>query len=228
MIGKLFIVATPIGNLEDITTRALNTLKEVDLILAEDTRVISKLLNHYDIETHIKSYHHHSLDNKKKEIALELFSGKNIALVTDAGTPGISDPGNELINYILEIEPEVKIIPIPGASALTAALSISGFRTDKFFFLGFLPKKGKENLLRDLLAQNITFCFFESVKRMSKTLQTVEKVGGGERRIIIARELTKIHEEIVRGKVSEVINKGKIKQKGEIVIVIEKKLPQQA
>lgn len=223
MTGKLFIVATPIGNLGDITTRALDTLKEVDLILAEDTRVISKFLNHYDIETNIKSYHHHSSENKKKEIALELLSGKNIALVTDAGTPGISDPGNELIDYLLKIEPNSKIVPIPGPSALTASLSVSGFKTNKFYFIGFLPKKGKENLLKDLLDKDITFCFFESGKRIIKTLEVINKIGGGERRIVIARELTKIYEEVLRGKVSDFVNKEKINKKGEFVIIVSSK-----
>ncbi|MFH1543128.1 MAG: 16S rRNA (cytidine(1402)-2'-O)-methyltransferase, partial [Patescibacteria group bacterium] len=146
MFGDLYIVATPIGNLEDITLRALKTLKEVNFILAEDTRVSRKLLMHYEIDIPTLSYHQHSSDSKKFEILKMLLDGKNLALITDAGTPGISDPGNELIDFILEKEPDIKIIPIPGASAITTALSVSGFKAFNYIFLGFLPKKGNTKL----------------------------------------------------------------------------------
>src|SRR3989344_5336729 len=148
-LGTLYIVATPIGNLEDVTLRAIEKLKEVDIVLAEDTRVTKKLLNFVFFfkskrtaqQPQLISYHQHSGEEKKLEILNYLIEGKNLALVTDAGTPGISDPGNELIDYLLSYKPDLKIVPIPGASAITAALSVSGFRADKFLFLGFWPKK---------------------------------------------------------------------------------------
>ena len=135
MFGKLYIVATPIGNLEDMTFRAVSTLSGVDAVLAEDTRVTGKLLKHFDIENRLLSYHHHSKDERKLEILKLLIEGKNLALVTDAGTPGISDPGNELVDFLLDKEPKIEIVPIPGASSLTAALSICGFDVSRFKFL---------------------------------------------------------------------------------------------
>lgn len=230
MSGTLYIVATPIGNLEDITLRAIKILKGADLILAEDTRVTKKLLDflssHYSQPgTHnqqLISYHQHSSDAKKLEILNYLSEGKNLALVTDAGTPGISDPGNELIDFILERSDMISIIPIPGPSALTTALSVSGFRADKFVFLGFLPKKKQNKLFDWLKLGKITFAFYESPYRILKTLQTLENVFGKDVRIFIARELTKLHETLYRGTVSEVremLQKGKVK--GEIVVVVE-------
>ncbi len=219
--GTLYVVATPIGNLEDITFRAINVLKQVDLILAEDTRVTGKLLKHYDIDNHIKSYHAHTSDTKKAEILNLLLQGKNIALVTDAGTPGISDPGNELIDYLLNNYPDLKTIPIPGASAITTALSISGFHTNQFVFLGFLPKKKRTKLFKWLKEGKTTFAFYESPNRILKSLEVV-KQEFGEVRIVVARELTKIHETIYRGSVTDVI--GKLQNdtvKGEIVVIIE-------
>lgn len=222
MPGTLYIVATPIGNLEDITLRALRVLKEVDLILAEDTRVTSKLTTHYQIATPIKSFHHHSSEAKKIEILERLGRGENIALVTDAGTPGISDPGNELIDFILEQNPSIKIVPIPGASAITTALSVSGFRADKFVFLGFLPKKKRKKLFEWIKEGGITFSFYESPYRILKTLAVLEEYFGSDRRIFIARELTKLHETLYRGTIKEVkekLEKGKVK--GEIVVIVE-------
>jgi len=221
MPGKLYIVATPIGNLKDITLRALDILKESDFILAEDTRVTKKLLTRYDIQIPLLSYHSHSQEQKKNEILRLLIEGKNLALVTDAGTPGISDPGNELINFLLEKEPKIKIEPIPGPSALVTALSVSGFRTDKFVFLGFLPKKRRTKLFAWLKEGGYTFCFYESPKRILKTLETLEEEFGG-RRVFVARELTKLHESLYRGsfsKVSEELQKDPVK--GEIVVAIE-------
>ena len=222
MSGVLYIVATPIGNLEDITLRALRILREVDLVLAEDTRVASKLLNHYEIEKHILSYHQHSSDKRKLEILRELLLGKKIALITDAGTPGISDPGNELVDFIYKNSDSVKIVPVPGPSALTAALSVCGFRTDKFVFLGFLPKKGNLGLFEWLKKGDFTFAFYESPMRILKTLDLLLENFGGEKRIVVARELTKIYETLYRGSIKEVKEKlVSDRLKGEIVVIVE-------
>lgn len=223
MTGTLYIVATPIGNLEDITLRALTILKEVDLILAEDTRVTRKLLVHYDVDRPIGGYHQHSSDKKKLHILSEILRGKNIALVSDAGTPGISDPGNELIDFLLGKEPGMKIVPIPGASAVTTALSVCGFRADKFIFLGFLPKKKKNKLYDWLKTSKMTFAFYESPNRLKKTLGELRERFGGDRRVFIARELTKLYETFYRGKIDEVIESlSEEKIRGEIVVVVEK------
>jgi len=223
MFGKLYIVATPIGNLEDMTLRALRVLKEVDLILAEDTRVTSKLLSHYEIDRPILTYQQHTSDAKKAEILGNLLTGKNIALVTDAGTPGISDPGNELIDFILQREALIQIIPIPGPSAITATLSVSGFRSDKFLFLGFMPKKGKTKLFQWLKDGQVTFVFYESPHRILKTLDLLGSEFG-DVSVVVAREMTKIHESIYRGTPLEVKEKLlKDPVKGEIVVVVEGK-----
>ncbi|OGM21799.1 16S rRNA (cytidine(1402)-2'-O)-methyltransferase [Candidatus Woesebacteria bacterium RIFCSPHIGHO2_01_FULL_38_9] len=222
MPGILYIVATPIGNLEDITLRALRVLKEVDLILAEDTRKTSILLKHFGIDKHTLSYFQHSGEERRLEILNHLVSGKNLALVTDAGTPGISDPGNELIEYLLSYAPDIKIVPIPGASAITAALSACGFNINKFVFLGFLPKKKRSKLFDWLKEGKITFAFYESPNRIIKTLDILEKVFGNNRRVFIARELTKIHETLYRGSIKEVKNQlEKEKVRGEIVVIVE-------
>lgn len=229
MSGTLYVVATPIGNLEDITLRALRVLKEVDLILAEDTRVTSKILNHYDIKKNILSYHQHSSQERKLEILKLLLEGKDLALVTDAGTPGISDPGGELIdfllsNYSLNTE-SLKVVPVPGPSALTAALSVCGFRADKFVFLGFLPKKGREKLIKWLSEGGFTFAFYESPNRILKTLTWLLEVFDGGRRVFVGRELTKVYESIYRGDLKSVIEEIKAVShlKGEIVVVVEGK-----
>ena len=220
MSGILYIVATPIGNLDDISLRALQTLKNVDIIYAEDTRKTSILLNHYDIVNITNSYHQHSKDIKKNKILKHLIDGENVALVTDAGTPGISDPGNELINYLLEKEPTIKVIPIPGPSALTASLSVSGFRADKFVFIGFLPKKKRTKLFKWLKEGRMTFAFYESPKRLLKTLEVLKEHFNGDTRVVIARELTKMHETVYRGSISEV-QKVLGKPKGEVVVIVE-------
>lgn len=251
MSGTLYIVATPIGNLEDITLRALDVLKEVDLILAEDTRRTGVLLNHYDISHYVPrkkrgslnqkkrktsfdkektllSYHAHSGKEKKLNILKRLLDGQNLALVTDAGTPGISDPGNELIDFLHSTNPEIKVTPVAGASAITTALSVSGFRTNNFVFLGFLPKK-KRSKLFDWLKESplgpgkgVTFAFYESPKRIIKTLEMLERVFGKHKRAFVGRELTKMHEAHYRGTFSEVIEKLRDDRiKGEIVVVVE-------
>lgn len=232
MPGTLYIVATPIGNLEDITLRAIRTLGEVDIILAEDTRVTKKLLTHLSKSYQLKakklvSYHQHSDKQKRLQILNYLLGGKNIALVTDAGTPGISDPGNELIDFLYQNtsalkDSLLKVVPIPGASALTTALSVSGFPTNKFVFIGFLPKKKRIKLFKWLQSESITFAFYESPKRLLKSLAFIEEFFRADTNIFIARELTKMHESLYRGTLSEVrAQLAELRNiKGEVVVVV--------
>ncbi|MBI4812751.1 16S rRNA (cytidine(1402)-2'-O)-methyltransferase [Candidatus Falkowbacteria bacterium] len=223
-MNTLYIVATPIGNLKDITLRALEVLREADLIVCEDTRVTSKLLNHYGISKPLTSYFQHSKFSKLEYIIEQLRQGKKIALVTDAGTPGISDPGNLLIKHITcnTKQDEVAIIPIPGPSAVIAALSISGFPTDKFVFMGFSPqKKGREKFFKEIVEAKYTTVFYESVHRIIKTLERLKEFLPADRKIVVCRELTKQFETIYRGTASEVLEAVKNdKIKGEFVIVI--------
>ena len=221
--GTLYIVSTPIGNREDITLRALRILKEVDLIAAEDTRHTSLLLRHFGIHTPLTSYFEGNEFKKKEFILSKLKQGHRVALVSDAGTPGISDPGFRLIQTA--IENEVPILPIPGPSAVIAALSVSGLPSDAFLFRGFLPHKMKKR--RDLLNEmgdiRETLIFYESPHRISETLKDIYEVLG-DREIVLTRELTKIYEEILRGKVSEIQTQmGGRKLKGEITLVISGK-----
>lgn len=218
---NLYIVATPIGNLEDITLRALRVLREADLILCEDTRQTKKLLFRYEIKKPMMSYHHHSKLNKINKIVELLREGKNLALVSDAGTPGISDPGNKLIRYLIDNNVNVKIIPIPGPSAVISALSVSGFPTDNFIFLGFVPhKKGRQTFFENLAEEKRTAVFFESCHRIMKTLDSLIKYLP-KKEIIICRELTKIYETIYRGKADEIVKKITPDQvKGEFVIIL--------
>lgn len=222
-MSKLYIVATPIGNLGDITLRALETLKSVDLIVAEDTRRTLKLLNYYQIKKPIISYHQHSRLQKLDYIIEKLSAGQNIALVCDAGTPGIADPGGFLIKKVIEeLGDKVQIIPIPGPSAITAALSISGFPAQKFVFLGYFPKKkGRQTLLKDLKSEKRTVIFYESPYRIIKTLRDItENLGDVD--IIICRELTKKFEEIFRGKSGEALKYFQQKlPKGEFTVIIK-------
>jgi 16S rRNA (cytidine1402-2'-O)-methyltransferase len=216
-MNKLYIVATPIGNLEDITYRAVKVLGSVDLILAEDTRRARILLDRYKIKTRVESYHQHS--NTEPEIIVQLKAGKSIALISDAGTPGISDPGQKLI--AATISNNIKVEAIPGPAGITAALSVSGFRGDKFYFSGFLPhKKGRQTTIKNLAKENRTIVLYESPYRIIKTL-TELKDALGDREVMVARELTKKFETIYRGKISEITNK--IKPKGEFVIIIKGK-----
>jgi len=221
-LGKLYIVATPIGNLEDITFRAIKTLKEVDFILCEDTRVTKKLLNHYEINKPTISYHHHSSKAKIDKIIELLKSGKNLAFVSDAGTPGVSDPGNELISDILsELRDKVEIIPIPGPAAITALISVSGINMQKFTFVGFPPhKKGRETFFRNISESKIPVLYYESPYRVIKNLELLKKFG--KKNIIIGREITKMFEEVVRGEIDEVLDyfNKKDKIKGEFTIII--------
>lgn len=223
--GTLYIVGTPIGNLEDVTLRAVKILCDVDIILAEDTRVTSKLIGFIrslgnDLKGKLISYHQHSGETKKTEILKYLLEGENLALVTDAGTPGISDPGGELIEFLLESEPKIKTVPVPGASSLVTALSVSGIRANKFVFLGFLPKKGRTKLFSWIKAGKFTFCFFESPRRIVKTIKII-KEEFDDPRIFVARELTKMHETVYRGRALEIINQLGENPKGEIVVVVE-------
>lgn len=222
-MGILYIVATPIGNMEDITLRALRTLKEVDMVFAEDTRVTRKLFQKHGIETPLKSYHQRSGKAAGDLVLSFLTEGKRVALVTDAGTPGISDPGNELIARVRTESPETKIEPIPGASALTAALSVAGVPTNDFLFLGFLPhKKGRKTILDGIMASEKTVVLFESPHRIRKLFDELfERVP--ERRAVVARELTKMFESVVPGSVSDVrdmLENGAIPARGEFVVIL--------
>jgi 16S rRNA (cytidine1402-2'-O)-methyltransferase len=226
-MGILYIVATPIGNLKDITLRALEVLKEADLIVCEDTRITSKLLTHYGISKPLISYFQHSKLPKVEYIIEQLKQGKKLALVTDAGTPGISDPGNQLIKHIYNIKQgdSIKIVPVPGASAAIAALSVFGLSTDKFIFLGFPPqKKGREKFFREIAEAKYTIVFYESVHRIVKTLnQLILTQNLTDRKIIVCRELTKIHETIYRGTAKEILGileKDKSTIRGEFVVII--------
>jgi len=219
--GQLFVVGTPIGNLEDVTLRAISTLQSVDIILAEDTRNSKKLLDAHKIETKMISYHEHSNDKEIKKIIDLLLEGKDLALISDAGTPTISDPGYGLIRDC--IKHDIVIVPIPGVSAITAAMSVSGLPSDSFTFVGFLPqKKGRLKKIQDLIHVNNTIILFESPYRLEKTLkQLLENLG--DRPVVVGRELTKLYEEIIRGNLSGVIEYfSNSKVKGEIVIMIGK------
>jgi len=225
MIGTLYIVATPIGNLEDITLRALRILKEVDYILCEDTRTTKKLLDKYDIKTKTISYHAHSTEAKELSIMNMLKSGENLAMVSDAGTPCISDPGVLLISNIYkEFKGEALIVPIPGPSALVAALSASGVSSAEFTFLGFLPqKKGRETIFRKIANSKRVMVFYESTHRILKTLSSLN-THCPQFHIVIGRELTKKFEEFIHGtpdKILEYLTNNTEKQKGEFVVIVE-------
>ena len=220
-MGQLFVVGTPIGNLEDITLRAISTLQNVNLILAEDTRNSKKLLNAHNIDSKMISYHDHSSEKEIKKIVDLLLEGKDLALISDAGTPTISDPGYGLIREC--IKNDITIIPIPGVSSITAAMSVSGLPSDSFTFIGFLPqKKGRLKKINQLLALDNTIILFESPFRLEKTLnQLLEHLGN--RTVVIGRELTKLYEEVIRGNLKDVIaHFSESKIKGEIVIMIGK------
>ena len=225
MKTKFYVVGTPIGNLEDISFRAIRILNEVDLILCEDTRVTKKLLNKYDIKTLTMSYHQHSKISKIEKIFDLIRDGKNLALVSDAGTPTISDPGSFLISKIREeFKGSIDIIPIPGASALITALSISGLSADQFLFLGFLPhKKGRETLFKEMAKFEKTIVFYESPHRIIKTLKSLDKFIGN-RKVIVVRELTKIYEDFKFGTSKELLTffeQNPEKVKGEFVVIVE-------
>jgi len=232
---NLYIVATPIGNLEDITLRAIRILKEVYFILSEDTRVTGKLLKHYEIDTKMFSFHEHSNDEVYDKILEQMKDGKDFALVTDAGTPGVSDPGARLVNFLRDKEGEgeisdLNIIPLPGASAVTSAVSVAGLHSNSFYFAGFIPKKkGKQTFLKSIgeLAKKFNaVVFFESGHRILKTIQGVEEFYPevkDDKKITLAKELTKMHETVLKGTSQEIINflEDEKHQKGEFVVVVE-------
>ena len=217
--GHLYIVATPIGNLEDITLRAINILKNVDIIAAEDTRHTLKLLNHFEISKPLISYHRHNEDTKTEILIKELITGKDIALVSDAGTPGICDPGEEIIKEC--IEQNIEVIPIPGACAMINALICSGISTKEFIFIGFLPlnKKLRKEKLEEIQKANKTLILYEAPHKLESTLKDLSTILE-DRKIVLAREITKIHEEFIRGDIEFLIEKSK-EIKGEIVLIIE-------
>ena len=222
----LYLVGTPIGNLEDLTFRALRVLRQVDLIACEDTRQTQKLLEHYSISTKTISYHEHNELTRAAELMVKLEEGARIALVTDAGMPGISDPGYRLIT--LAVRHHVPVVPIPGASAFLAALVASGLPTDSFRFSGFLPAKSgaRRSMLESIRDSARTQIFYEAPHRVEESLEDVVTVLGGDRHVVMAREVTKLHEEFVRGRADEVLEK--VKQhpvKGEITLLIAKAEP---
>ena len=221
MKGTLYIVSTPIGNLEDITLRALRILKEVDLVAAEDTRRSIKLLNHYGISKPLISYWKEKEKTRSDELIGKLLSGQTVALVSDAGTPGIADPGSVLIRKA--IEENISVIPVPGPSAFVAALTVSGLPADAFIFLGFLPpgKTHRRKALTDLKLEEKTLVFYEAPHRIGETLVDMEAVFG-DRKAAVVKEVTKLHEEVLRGSLPEIMEQ--IKEKmvvGEYVIVVE-------
>jgi 16S rRNA (cytidine1402-2'-O)-methyltransferase len=222
--GTLYLVGTPIGNLEDITLRAIRTLKEVDLIACEDTRQTAKLLNHYGVEKPTVSYHEHNEMTRAPELIVRLESGHSVALVSDAGMPGVSDPGYRLVT--LAVRHHIPIVPIPGASAFLSALVASGLPTDSFRFGGFLPAKdgARRSLLEELLEARRTQIFYEAPHRIVETLSDVVELLGPERHVVVAREVTKLHEEFIRGRAEtvrdELKRRGEVK--GEITLLIGK------
>ncbi|MDD3531266.1 MAG: 16S rRNA (cytidine(1402)-2'-O)-methyltransferase [Candidatus Pacebacteria bacterium] len=222
-MGTLSIVATPIGNLEDITLRALRTLKECDVVYAEDTRVIAKLLARYEIKKPLRRLDAATETEKAEEVVARLEAGEHVAYASDAGTPGISDPGQRLVARVREAVPEAKVEAIPGASALTAALSIAGLATGEFAFLGFLPhKKGRQTALRNIKESGIPIVLYESPHRILKLLEEVGALGIA--RVTIARELTKVHEEVLSGPPGELLEHFTANPdtvRGEFVVIVE-------
>ncbi|MFA6609012.1 MAG: 16S rRNA (cytidine(1402)-2'-O)-methyltransferase [Candidatus Paceibacterota bacterium] len=227
MQGTLYIVPTPIGNLEDMTLRAIRILKEVDLVLCEDTSVTQRLFKEYEISTPTSVFYANTgIKNIEKTLSL-LLEGKQIALVSDAGTPTISDPGVLLVDRVRNELPDVKVVALPGASALITALSVSGISSANFTFYGFLPhKKGRETLFKTISESKLTSVFYESVHRIEKTLESLALILDETRQIVIARELTKMHEEVIRGTAQEVKKYFEDNQdhiRGEFVVIIEPK-----
>ena len=223
MSGKLYLVATPIGNLDDITLRAIKCLKEVDLIAAEDTRHTLKLLNHLEIKKKLISYHRHNEEFKSTKLIDFLLEGKNIALVSDAGTPAICDPGEDIVKQA--IKNDIEIIPIPGACALINALIASGIDTKEFSFYGFLPlnKRNRKNKLERIKEETKTIILYEAPHKLLNTLKDIQDILGENVKICLAKELTKIHEKFMRGSIKEIIE-NLDDAKGEFIIIIEGKL----
>ncbi len=222
----LYIVATPIGNLKDITIRALEILKSVDYIIAEDTRVSSKLLARYEISKPLFPFHEYSSENSLKKIISLLKEGKNIAYIVDAGTPGISDPGSFLVQQVSKESSDISIIPIPGPSALTAAISVAGFQNDKFIFMGFPPhKKGRKKFFQEVFEAPYSVVLYESPHRLVKTLKELSVAGLSMYEGVLIKEISKVYERIIRMNIVDMVlevEKEKT-QKGEFVLVINKK-----
>ncbi|MCR4312450.1 MAG: 16S rRNA (cytidine(1402)-2'-O)-methyltransferase [Candidatus Uhrbacteria bacterium] len=218
--GKLYVVGTPIGNLGDISARALKTLGEVDVVVCEDTRVSGKLLAALEIRKPLMSFHEHSDPRRTHEIVTQLLEGKNMALVTDAGTPGVNDPGGVLVAAAAKVG--IEVVPISGPNAGVTALSVCGFPADRYLFLGFPPnKKGRETFFRELDDVDSTVVLYESTHRIMKTLEQLKQL---ERQLVVCRELTKLHETIYRGSVDDIVSKLEATStKGEFVIVIAPK-----
>ncbi|MFB6226689.1 MAG: 16S rRNA (cytidine(1402)-2'-O)-methyltransferase [Candidatus Paceibacteria bacterium] len=221
--GKLYITATPIGNLDDMTDRAKRVLKEVDLILCETPSETQNLLNHFNIDTKAEEYNQHTRQGKMVEIVDRLESGEEIALVSDAGTPAISDPGGKLVEYVEQRNKEIDIVPVPGSSAITTALSICGFPANEFVFLGFPPNKsGREKFFKQAVEHDKTVVFYESKHRIEKALRQLKEIMDANRNVCICRELTKQYESIYRGAIDNILNQD-IKTKGEFTVVIDGK-----
>lgn len=218
--GQLYVVSTPIGNLGDITIRALDILKSVDVVAAEDTRHSRALLDHYGIRTPMTSYHEHNEARETQRLVARLEGGESVALISDAGTPLLSDPGSRLVQAC--VEAGITVVPIPGASALLAALVASGLPADQFLFLGFLPRKGKARTetLETVLRSPVTTVLYEAPNRVRETLAALEERGAGQRRVVAARELTKLFETVIRGTVAELATQLNDSLKGEFVLVI--------
>jgi 16S rRNA (cytidine1402-2'-O)-methyltransferase len=218
--GQLYIVSTPIGNLADITIRALDVLKTVDIIAAEDTRHSRALLEHYGISTPMTSYHEHNEARETERLLARLENGESVALISDAGTPLLSDPGSRLVQAC--IQAGIIVVPVPGASALLAALVSSGIAADQFVFLGFLPRKGKERaaMLDTIVRSQMTVVLYEAPNRVRQTLADLAERGAGERKAVVARELTKMFETLIRGTVGELAEQISDSVKGEVVITI--------
>lgn len=229
-IGKLYVVATPIGNLEDITLRAQRILKEVGFVVAEDTRVSKNLLNHLGATPGLISFHAHSGDIALLRILKLLEEGHDIAYVTDAGTPGISDPGNELVSFLREAKPEINIIPVPGASSVITLASVAGINMQEFTFAGFAPKKKSQKYFKVLLEVGKPFIYLDTSHRVTKNLETIKVLEGGDRYCLVGREMTKLHETFYKGSVGTVLD-DLLKTnmlKGELIVLVgslNKKLP---
>jgi 16S rRNA (cytidine1402-2'-O)-methyltransferase len=225
-MGNLYIIGTPIGNLEDITYRAVKVLNEVDLILAENTHTAKKLLTRYDIKKDVWQYNQKSSPKQFLDISAKLKAGESIALISEAGTPGISDPGAMLVSEVVKQMPETKIIPIVGASALNAIVSVSGLKMNKFCFLGFLPhKKGRQKMIKEIKLNQYSVVLYESKHRLMKLLDELLDHDLGDRDLVIGRELTKIYEHVYRGKakdLKEYFLENEVEQKGEFTVVIKK------
>lgn len=218
--GSLYLVATPIGNLDDITYRAVEVLKSVDVIYAEDTRETRKLLAHYKINTPLKTYLG-GYEGKQKAIIEELENGKNVALVSDRGTPCINDPGYEIV--ALARQTGIRVVPVPGANAAVTALSAAGFNVDRYYYAGFIPKRGRERMvqLARIAFETAAVVFYESPSRLLKTLKELLEISSPERKAVIFREITKLNEEVIEGSLADVVNSlSKRKLKGEFVVVL--------